>query len=146
MARGSVVSELAAIYKDRGGLDPGYVVQWAKRNPRSALHGRFQWDNTKAAHAYRLWQARALITEVEVEYPDGKKRQVYVSPVTSRGRSGYASLVDVMSDRERREEFLAQALAEYERVGVKYHDLEELAEVREAVGRVRRRRGKKSAA
>jgi hypothetical protein len=78
-----------------------------------------------------------LITEVEVSYPDGKVRQVYVSPVENRGADGYASLVDILGDKERRAAYLAQALAEYERAGDRYSDLEELAGVRVAVAEVR---------
>lgn len=141
----AVAAELQAIYQRRGGLNPQAVVKWAERHPASALHGRFTWDDTAAARAYRLWQARELIVTIEVEYPDRRVRQVYVSPVQGRGTTGYVALVDVLSDKRKRDLFLAQALAEYERVGEKYHDLEELAEVREAVRKVGRR-GKKKAA
>jgi hypothetical protein len=126
--------ELAALYKEHGTLDPAVVVEWAKDHPESALHGRFTWDDSKAAHEYRLWQARQLIT-VEVTYESGKKRQVYVSPIIQRGNGGYSLLVEVLSDKERREQFLAQALADYNRVGEKYSELVELAEVRAAVER-----------
>jgi len=143
----AVAEELESIYQRQGGLRPDVVVEWARKHPHSALHSRFTWDDTKAAHAYRLWQARELITEVEVTYLDGKVRQVYVSPVEARGRTGYAALVDVMSDHERRDAFLAQALAEYERVGEKYHYLVELAEVRQAVNAARKKlKGRKKRA
>ncbi len=135
-AKKKIALELERLHKKHGALDPSAVVNWAQTHPTSALHGRFQWNNSKAAHEYRLWQARELITEVTVIYPDGKTRQVYVSPVESRGNGGYASLVEVLSDAERRAAFLAQALAEYERVGEKYQDLRELAGVRSAVRKV----------
>lgn len=135
--------ELAALYKQHGALDPEIVVEWARAHPESALHGRFEWNDDKAAQQHRLWQARQLITSVEVTYPDGKTRQIYVSPVEQRGAGGYASLVEVMSDKERRAQFLAQALKEYERLEAKYRDLEELAEVHAAVARARR--GRKAA-
>jgi hypothetical protein len=129
----AVAAELAGIYKRDKGLNPAAVVAWAERNPDSALHSRFLWDDTAAARAYRLWQAREIITEVEVIYPDGKVRQVYVSPVQARGDTGYATLVEVLNDKDRREMFLAQALAEFERVAAKYADLKELAGIRRAV-------------
>jgi hypothetical protein len=136
----SVAAELNALYKRKGGLEPLIVVRWAESHPESALHGQFQWDDTSAAHAYRLWQARELITHVEVEYPDGKVRQVYVSPMPNRGNIGYVALVDVLSNKGKREQFLAQALAEYERLGERYRDLRELAGVRRAVANIRRKR------
>jgi hypothetical protein len=140
-----IAAELAKLYEQRGGLNPAVVVDWARAHPKSALHARFEWDNTTAAKAYRLWQARKLITEVEVIYPDKQRRQVYVSPVESRGDAGYASLVDVLSDAERRAAYLSQALAEYERAGDKYADLEELAGVRREVAKARERAEKRGA-
>lgn len=148
----SVSAELKALYKQYGALRPEVVVRWAKAHKSSALHGKFQWDNTKAAHQYRLWQARELIVTVEVTYPDQKKRQEYVSLVTERRPSksnpnqpvGYTALVDVLSDKQRRENFLAQALFDYERVGERYRDLTELAGVREEVRLVRSRTNRKS--
>ncbi len=131
--RERIAEELAALAK-RGRLVPKRVVAWARAHRRSILHSCFEWDDRKASEQYRIWQARELIVSVEVTYPDGKRRQVYVSPVQARpSGEGYHRLVDVMSDKERRAEFLAQALDELERVCAKYEDLCELAGVRAAV-------------
>ena len=35
-------------------------------NPASPLHSHFQWDDSKAAHAYRIDQARTLIRSVRL--------------------------------------------------------------------------------
>lgn len=43
---------LQAIYDKNGRLTPQLVVNAAK-NPKSALHSRFEWDDTKAAARYR---------------------------------------------------------------------------------------------
>lgn len=136
--RERVASELATLCKEHGGLRPERIHGWAKSHKDSAIHGRLQWDDSKAGYQYRLWQIRQLIVEVRVIYPDNKPRQVYVSPVKERGKdgTGYQPLVDVMSDEEKRAAFLMQALAEYKRVGEKYKDLQELAGVRAAVARV----------
>ena len=128
--------ELAVLYAEHGSIDPEIVVEWAREHPESALHGRFIWDDTKAAHQYRLVQARNIITEVEIVHSDGKVRQVYVSPYDQRKKGGYVALVDVMSDQEKRQRFLVQALLEYQRLGEKYASLQELAEVRAVVARV----------
>lgn len=135
--RERIAAELAAL-AHRGRLNPRRVVDWARTHGRSVIHGCFQWDNTKAAEQYRLWQARELIVSVEVVYPDGRTRQVYVSPVVSRKSSGgYRRLVDVLSKAGQREQFLQQALADLERVCQKYEDLTELAGVRAAVRLIR---------
>ena len=136
--RARIAEELAAL-AHRGRLVPKRVVDWARKNKRSVLHSCFEWDNTRAAEQYRLWQAQHLIVSVEVVYEDGKKRQVYVSPLASRGK-GYRSLVDVLSAKESREQFLNQALDELERIFSKYEDLTELAGVRAVVRLVRQGR------
>ena len=38
-------------------LHAANVVAWAKRNRKSALHREFEWNNTRAAEEFRLWQA-----------------------------------------------------------------------------------------
>jgi len=138
--REKIAAELAALAQ-RGRLVPKRVVEWAKAHQRSALHSCFEWNNGRAAEQYRIWQARELIVSVEVTYPDGKKRQVYVSPVHARvAREGYHRLVDVMSDDEKRWRYLEQALDELERVCARYEDLCELGGVRAAVRLVRQQK------
>jgi len=137
--RKKLADELATLAKS-GRLSPKKVVAWAKAHSGSALHGYFQWDDSRAAHQYRLWQARELIVSVEAVYDDGVKGQVYVSPTTTRHQGrGYHRLVDVMSDAALRAQFLTQALHELERICEKYSDLCELAGVRQAVRLVRQK-------
>lgn len=50
---------------DQGAMTPERVVK-AAESPDSPLHAWFEWDDTKAASAYRIEQARALIRSVEV--------------------------------------------------------------------------------
>ncbi len=138
----TVADELRALYDQYGALDPAKVVAWARKNPGSSLHKRFNWDDGDAAEKYRLWQAREVISSVQVVYQDGKKRQAYVAPRLERtdrkeGR-GYSLLVEVLNDVDRRKAFLNQALTEYEFLGKKYDDLKELASVRKAVTKVKR--------
>jgi hypothetical protein len=131
-----VAAELEALAAAKGRLVPKRVVDWARTHRKSALHACFEWNNSRAAEQYRLWQARELIVSVQVTYADGKRRQVYVSPIVSRPQ-GYRRLVDVMSDETLRAQFLAQALEDLQRVCDKYIDLTELAGVRAAVALVR---------
>ena len=71
--------ELEQIRKANDGeLRPADVVEFA-RNPDTALHSRFTWDDDKAAAEYRLWQARELIRVVVQLHPKtNKKMRVYV--------------------------------------------------------------------
>ena len=61
-----IEKELLDLYTKYGRLDPKEVVD-AARSPKSALHDRFEWDDTTAAEAYRLQQARGLIRSVYIE-------------------------------------------------------------------------------
>lgn len=66
--------------KDRHGrqvLLPSDVVRVA-RAPDHPLHSRFEWDDTKAAHKWRLDQARELIASVRVEFEQSPGKVVKV--------------------------------------------------------------------
>ncbi len=138
------VEEIAAFYRANGGIDPKKFLAWVEAHPESATHKRIDWDEDNAVREYRLSQIRQIITEIEVIYPDRQVRQVYVSPIQSRGTVGYVALVDVMSDPERRAAFLLQAFEEYRRAGLKYIELRELAGVRRALANAERKARKRS--
>lgn len=60
------VNEFERITNKYGGFDPEYVVQESVQ-PGTLLHNEFEWDNTKAGHAYRIEQAKKLIRSIRVE-------------------------------------------------------------------------------
>lgn len=85
----------------RGRLHPKVVVN-AARDPKSPLHSKFEWNNTKAAEAYRLEQAAELIRSVTF-LPKGSDEPIraYVSLSSDRlGKSGYRAMMDVLSDAQ----------------------------------------------
>lgn len=128
----SYLDELELIRNKNGGiLRPEDVVEFAK-NPKTALHKKFTWDNDKAAHEYRLWQARELIrVSVNILPQNNKPFRVYVSLVDDRKNpgGGYRALVDVMMDGELREKLLEQAIKDMRGFQKKYKELKELASV-----------------
>lgn len=75
------------------------------------LHGYFQWDDKRAAHEYRLEQARLLIRQVTI-IEDGRELRAFPF-VKSANR--YAPLQDVLTNTDWRQEviedFKRQALA-----------------------------------
>jgi len=79
-----VIAALKDIYTKHGILRPADVVE-AALNPKSPLHGCFEWDDDKAAKQYRLEQARKLIREVRVEYADQLSAPVFVHVETAGG-------------------------------------------------------------
>jgi hypothetical protein len=60
----SRLEKLAQLNKGR--LTPEGVVREAK-DPKSPLHDQFDWNDSTAAHQYRLSQARDLIRSVRIE-------------------------------------------------------------------------------
>jgi hypothetical protein len=109
----AIKKELEIIREKNGGiLTPDAVVKFAK-NKKSVLHGEFVWDNDEAANKYRLTQAMLIIRTIKVEIrPNpGSDRTVsiraYVSLPSDRGSEGvYRPIIEVMSDKEQRIEFI----------------------------------------
>ncbi len=131
-----VIKELKRLAKENGGLlQPESVVEAARSNT-SPLHSRFQWDNSIAAHEFRLWQARQLIrVTVEVLEATGEKFDVFVSlsPDRQRESGGYRVMVDVLSDKGMRDQLLKDALDDLILFKEKYAKLKELASVFAAI-------------
>ncbi len=64
-----VGDELQRLRDRDGKIETLLVVNEAKKK-RSPLHGAFQWDDSLAAHEYRLDQARHLIRSIEIIIED----------------------------------------------------------------------------
>jgi len=135
----AIQKELETIRKRHNGLlRPADVVEFAK-DKATALHGQFTWDDGKAAEEYRLWQARMIIRVTVSVMPKVEKEcRAYVSLMNDRQRDGggYRSMVSVLSDAERREALLQEALAELNVFRRKYALLKELAPVFAAIDEI----------
>jgi len=115
-----------------GILRPHDVVETARARDH-ILHGKFEWDDTEAAHQYRLFQARRFITvyvKMLIEVPD-ESVQVYVSLREDQERpgGGYRIIEDVLSDPDMRAMLLNEAKGAFRRMKAKYGRLKELAAV-----------------
>lgn len=132
-----VRDELLAIQKaSKGGvLHAASVVVWARKHKGSALHRQFEWNNSKAANEYRLWQARRLIA-INIVTAEGGPQVVSLSIDRTKG-GGYRAIDDVLSSRDLSEIMLRDALAELQRVQERFQRVKELTSVWTAVGRVR---------
>jgi hypothetical protein len=62
----AIKKRLAELHAKHGNITPEMVVTDA-RDPRSPLHARFDWDDSTAAEAYRIIQARVLIKTIRYE-------------------------------------------------------------------------------
>ena len=87
-AKQAVQAELQRIAATHGGLRPSDVVE-AARLKESPLHKEFEWSDSKAAHKFRLMQARTLIRIAVpmIEQPDGTSKRdpfVWVPPTAAQ--------------------------------------------------------------
>ncbi len=136
-------AELDSLAEKGGGvLKPEAVVAFAK-NPKTALHRRFTWDDGEAAAQFRLLEARNTI-RVYVTVVENVKEPfrafVSLQRDQQQGGGGYRRTVDVMQTADMREELLDMALADLERFQNRYKQLTELAAVFSAIAKVVKRR------
>lgn len=146
-----VVAEFQRIYNENGGILRAVDIVNAAREETSPLHSKFEWDDTKAAEAHRLHQARQLISVV-VNVIGNKNNnittRVWVSLSTDRQveNGGYRTLVDVMTSEEKRAQLLADALAELHVFQQKYSTLQELDSIFSVMRKITVRHKKSKAA
>lgn len=139
--------ELRKLVDEGGGMvTPERVVEHAK-NPKSALHGAFTWDDTEAAHNWRIEQARRLlrVSVVVIDHPKSGEQvsvRAFFSPSLKgeRGEDGSRAYqyVPVMLRTEKgRSAILETAFAEFTAFETKYQFLTELVPLFEAARRIK---------
>lgn len=122
--------------KHNGRLTPNDVLEEAKARS-SPLHKAFVWDDTEAAHKFRLGQASYLIRSIEVVVSASKSKpagnvRAFVSVKRERDRS-YTSISHAMSDVELRQQVVADALKELQAWRQRYEKLSEFSKVFAAI-------------
>lgn len=134
-----IMLELETIRHNAGGiLYPKDVVSFAE-DESTALHNQFEWDDTKAAYAHRIWQARHLIRTCIIVLPSTNKPiEAYVSLKADRSQDGgYRAMVEVLSDEARHKQLLADAFDDLELWESKYNQLKELSPIFKVAKRIR---------
>ena len=110
-----VVLEAILKLERDGRLTPEAVVQAAK-NPKSPLHDRFEWDDSKAAFHHRIQQARELIRSVTVEITTDETTVSVVryvrDPAAVSEEQGYVSMAQLKSEPENAKAMLMQAFGQ----------------------------------
>lgn len=126
-----------------GDLEPDDIVREAraKHNP---LHQNFEWDDSAAAHAHRLQQARALtrcIRSYPIEGDPEKAAPAFISISDTRG-TRYKSAEDVMGSKQLQDIVLKQAerdLLAFQQRYRRFNDL--FAAIEPVIRTVRKLRG-----
>lgn len=107
----------------------------ANREEDAPLHGEFEWDDTKAAEAYRETQSAYLIRSLCV-VPDGDNKEPVRAVFIVNKATGYESVNLIMDNSEKRSALLDLALKELSAFKRKYSLLQELSEVFTAIDNV----------
>lgn len=109
-----IAKEFARIRAANNGLLTPRLIVEAARPHNSVLHREFEWNQAKAADAFRLEQARALIKIVVMVDKNGSKEpvsvSVYVSEKQPNGERSYVPQVEILSDKSRRIRLLVETI------------------------------------
>jgi hypothetical protein len=129
--------ELEIIAEKNGGiLRPHDVVEFAK-DPKTALHKSFEWDDSEAAKKYRITQAQQVIRchVIQLESDHGPMTvRAYQSLPSMRGPDHeYVKTSACMSNDEWKSEMLKTALKELNAFREKYGILSSLAPLFEKI-------------
>lgn len=128
----ALFAELEAIRLRHGGILRAADVVEGARDPGHPLHEEFEWDDDKAAAAFRLWQARELIAVVVILEPQTQTEvRAYCSLQQDRKQAagGYRATFEVLSDAALRLTLIAEALHDLKLWQRKYKQLKELAPI-----------------
>jgi hypothetical protein len=86
-------------FRSEAGFKPQQIVE-AASDPKSFLHQFFEWNDTKAAHNYRIAQARSLVASVRIVVTDGdedlRRARAFYS-LRNHNRRGYHDVVSIHS-------------------------------------------------
>lgn len=139
----TIREELLAIQGNKEFLVVEEAEAWAQANPESDLYNALEWDDQVAAREHRFWQIRRLIS-IHIVTESGVREMVSLSIDRTRERGGYRGLNSILADKSLHEIMLADALADLQRMQLKYDRLKELQPVWVEVAKIsrRKRRGK----
>ena len=127
---------LAAVAETEGGkLTPKAVVDNA-RNPESALHRHFEWNDAAAAEKYRHQQARVIISCLRVEEIGSNNDPVRAFHSISDDGAAYRSIQEIRSSGDLQEKLLAAAERDLESFTLRYRVLKDICEIVETAKKV----------
>lgn len=113
----------------------------AASTPQSPLNPVFEWDDEKAAHHYRVHQARQLIATIDivVTRPDDTTMPIraFVSVTSDEGR-GYTSTVHALSDPDLRRQVIDRAWMELDAWRQRHAELVEFGKFFALIDKARR--------
>ena len=123
----AVGDKLQELRDKNEGLTASIVIEDAK-NKNSVLHGAFEWNDSKAAHEWRLHSARHLMRAVITKELDSsgeiRYQPAFVFVKTEEGPR-YETVARVQSDEELRHQVIQRAFAELTQWKKRYKEYKE---------------------
>lgn len=123
-----VGSSILRIQQANGGTCTPQELLAEATKKTSSIHDCFEWDDKKAAHSHRLFQASYYLRGIEivVEHDGKQERQRANHAVVINDKRTYASFETVVSTPDLAEQVLAKAKAELVAWYHRYQKLERL--------------------
>jgi hypothetical protein len=110
------------------------------RNRKNALNAHLEWDDTAAAHQYRLIQINQLICSIRVEDEDGEQRPAFISVTPASGGRRFSTPTEVISSLDLQYAVMRAAAADLSQWSKRYAMLGEICvEVEIARGKIHER-------
>lgn len=138
-AAGEYLNEIS---QREGGITAARVLD-VSREKDALLHPCFEWEDTKAAEQYRLYQARKLVGNLvcvvvkeKTKDPEPKTTRAFVSVSPPSKEGFFKPVVEALSDTDDRQIVLENAKRDAISFANKYSTLTEFSEVIEAINRV----------
>lgn len=122
---GKILQELT---ETEDGLTPQKLVD-VSRDVNHPLHGEFEWDDTIAAEAYRVVQAKQLIRDITIVRDETQKKNDRGFVITPGQNHVYVPLQDALNNEEWKNNLLAAAKRDMIAFIAKYRRLRELTDV-----------------
>lgn len=136
-----IAGEICETLTNTVGLSADTLLQ-ASEPEDAPLHNEFEWDNDIAADNYRHIQAGNIIRNLEIVCKEQEPTRAFMT-IERRvaHNSSYEPTVEILSDEDKRDKLLEQALMELEWFKRKYDGIKALAAVFEAIDAVEANRG-----
>ncbi len=131
---------LEQLRKDQGGQLTAEAVVKHATDPDSVLHNAFEWDDSAAANAHRLEQARYILRSIVVVVRHAESAgpvRAFVIVKIDEDRF-YQPIEVVMRTPDLREQLLKRAIAEAEAWQSRYEQFKELSDVFSAIAKAKK--------
>lgn len=115
-------------------ITPEQIVEFAKDNT-TELHKCFEWDDTVAAHKFRIAQARSVVCELVIK-PVEREATPYRLFYNIGKQENYQPIKVILQDKNKYERLLDTAKKELISYKRKYKMLEELEPVFDVIEKI----------